>query len=497
MNKIIIICLLLCAGIESFTQPVRVTYKEGNEDIVNPERGFYIPKGTKASNFILLDEKQLATYRSELQQLNGASYKVKVSLIYRGYELDTFKSRALSPAFLQNLQKDFDAVRKAGLKMILRFAYTNASHGGDCSDEYKICPPYGDAPLHIILHQVRQLKPLLQKNADIIAVLQQGFIGIWGENYYTDYFDCASGNAVISDSGWQLRNQFLKALLEAMPADRMVQVRTPQIKQRFVYGPRALVTVSPLLVNEAFTNNDKARIGFHNDCFLASEDDYGTFYNYGNSVTAKDTANKVLRAYFAADSRYTAIGGETCDDAFSPQNDCAPMGNAEMEMAVMHYSYLNAAYNNQVNNDWDSLDCIKRIKQQLGYRMVLQTALLPKTVKSNKNFSVELHLENKGYASPFNPRPVQLILRNQQTGKITQLYFKTSIQRWFTGKIVLKQNFVLPVDISPGSYQLLFNLPDGYTNLQSNPAYSIRLANTDLWEATTGFNNLNHLLTVE
>ena len=128
-----------------------------------------------------------------------------------------------------------------------------------------------------------------------------------------------------------------------------------------------------------------ARVGFHNDCFLASTDDYGTFYDYGNSVSKKDTGNFILRKYFEADSRFLAVGGETCDDAFSPQNDCAPFGHAEKEMAAMHYSYLNAAYNNQVNNDWDSLGCMKSIKQKLGYRLVLKNASFPKiATKGNK-----------------------------------------------------------------------------------------------------------------
>ncbi len=499
MKKIIIVWMLLFFIVQLNAQSVRLSYKESDEDFTNPERGFYIPSQTKAGNFILLDATKLMAYRSQPQQLSGASYTINVSLLYRAYELDIFKQQSLSESFLNDLQKDFDAVRNAGLKMILRFAYTNETHGGDCKDEYKICPPYGDAPREIVLKHVQQLKPLFQKNADVIAVLQQGFIGIWGENYFTDYFGCATddGQGVIADSSWLHRNQFLKALLDALPKDRMVQVRTPQIKQRFVYGPGAAVTAKPLILKDAFTKKDNARIGFHNDCFLASEDDYGTFYDYGNSVSKRDTANKRLRKYFENDSRYVAVGGETCDDAFSPQNDCAPFGHAEKEMAAMHYSYLNAAYNNQVNNDWDSLGCMKSIKQKLGYRFVLKSALLPKKIKKGSSFNIQLILENKGFASPFNPRPVQLILRNKQTGKIITLDFNTAIQQWFTGKIILKQNFLLPADAIKGKYEYLLNLPDGYKSLRSNPACSIRLANENLWEAITGYNQLNADLMME
>lgn len=498
MTKLLSFLLFAFVNLPLCAQTVTHTYRESDEDFRNPERGFYIPLGTKASQFKALDEKQLKQFQTKPYKAGSAVYTVNVSLLYRAYELDIFKDKPLSTGFLKKLQKDFDIIRKSGLKVILRFAYINQSHSGSCGGPYDICPPYGDAPVHIVLQHVQQLKPLLHKNADVIAVLQQGFIGIWGENYFTDYFGCPGDSAVkrITDSSWQHRNIFLKALLNATPKSRMVQVRTPQIKQRYVYGIRSSVNEAALTVNEAFSKSDKARIGLHNDCFLASGDDYGTFVDYGNSASKMDTANTALRKYFEADSRYVASGGETCDDAFSPQNDCAPAGYAETEMRNMHYSYLNASYNNQVNNDWDSLGCMKSIKQNLGYRFVLKNAVITSAIKREKKIHIELHIENKGYASPYNPRPVQLLLRNRQTNKITAYDFKTSIQKWFSGHIRLKQTFAV-TNAEKGEYEILLNLPDGYRSLQHNPAYSIRFANEDMWEEATGFNNLKHILIIE
>jgi hypothetical protein len=491
-----ILILFFFGRVDLNAQGVKIVYKESGEDFSNPERGFYIPSSTKASDFILLSEKKLMAFQQE-QQSRGASYKVHSSLLYRSYELDTFKDKPLSVSFLENLQKDFDAVRKAGLKMILRFAYTDKSHTGDCKDEYGICPPYGDAPVEIVLHHVKQLQPYLYKNADVIAVLQEGFIGIWGENYYTDYFGSGTneGAGIIADSSWGKRNKFLAALLAALPLNRMIQVRTPQIKQKYVYGVKAVPSSGPLTVTEAFSKKDKARIGFHNDCFLSSPDDYNTYYDYGSSAGKRDTANKRLRNYIEADSRFVPVGGETCDDAFSPQNDCAPSGYATEEMAAMHYSFLNAAYNNTVNNDWDSLGCMESIKRKLGYRLLLHYSMLPAAIKMNDKLQIQIQLENKGYASPYNPRPVQLILRNRQTGKIARLNFSTQIQKWFTGMILLKGSFALPASLPKGEYDLLLNLPDAYQSLQ-NPAYSIRLANEDVWEPGTGFNSLHHYVKI-
>jgi len=60
----------------------------------------------------------------------------------------------------------------------------------------------------------------------------------------------------------------------------MIQVRIPQMKQRYVYGANTPTNAAALRDYEAFTGTDKARIGFHNDCFLSSPDDYGTYYDY-------------------------------------------------------------------------------------------------------------------------------------------------------------------------------------------------------------------------
>jgi hypothetical protein len=48
----------------------------------------------------------------------------------------------------------------------------------------------------------------------------------------------------------------------------------------------------------------------------------------------------------------------------------------------------------------------------------------------------------------------------------------------------------LPTTITAGEYDLFLNLPDPEPTLNSNPAYSIRLANQDVWEEATGYNSL-------
>ncbi len=493
-RTLILTALILCF-FKSEAQFKTIVYSENTIDFPNPERGFYLATHSKPGDLKENELIKLRTVNSIKSQ--NANYATFITLVYKGYLLTEFREKPISDEFLNKIQEDLDVTRKAGLKIILRFSYTDKSHKGDCPDK-AICPPYGDASKKIVMQHIAQLKPILQKNGDVIAVMQQGFIGIWGENHYTDYFGDASRNALgyVPDSSWIDRNDMLKALLDATPKNRMVQVRTPQFKQRFTDGPHALVTTQSATGNIAFNQSDNARVAFHNDCFLASIDDYGTFADNGNSVAKKVEANKILRNYFEDDSKYVAVGGETCDDAFSPQNDCAPLGHAQKEMAAMHYSFLNVSYNNLVNNDWETQGCMTEIKQRLGYRLVLEKAVFPESQKLKDSLSININIINKGFASPYNPRVANIILRNTITKEIYSIPLKADVQKWFSGPHTISENIKLPREIKPGNYELLLNLPDEAESLQKRPEYSIQLANTKVWESETGYNSLNHTLNI-
>jgi hypothetical protein len=277
----------------------------------------------------------------------------------------------------------------------------------------------------------------------------------------------------------------------------MVQVRYPQIKQRYVYGITAPVTSDPLLDSEAFSEPDIARIGFHNDCFLASADDYGTYEDYGNTSTPRRSATTTLRDYFSADSKFVVVGGETCGDNFSPQNDCEPSGHAQQELGDMHYSFLNTDYNNAVNNDWNTGGCIEEIKKRLGYRFVLREAELPATVVRGSDLKIKIVGENVGYASPFGLRPLLLILRSNENGDVHKFALEADVRKWFTGEFTIEQTISIPSNLNVGDYEVLISSPDRHSTIADRFEYSIRFGNNDIWEPTTGYNKLKHTITVQ
>lgn len=490
------ILVFLLASLSTFSVQGQVIYTESTEDFPNPERGFYRYTETVASNYSVLTASELANFRKS-DQPDGANYSVVSTLAFRYYVLDLFKSTPLSASFLSNFTKDCQAAREAGVKLIPRFTYTTSTKSTGCADN-TACPPYGDASKATVLGHIAQLKPLLTGNADVIATLQMGFIGIWGEQYYTDYFGDASSNGQgkLLDQNWLDRAEIVQALLDALPADRTILTRYPQMKQRFVYGVNAAVTSAPLTATEAFNGSNKARVGFHNDCYLSSSNDIGTYVDYGNSSSGTRNATTALRTYFSEDSRFVPVGGETCSDSYSPQNDCEPTGAAVHEFKTMHYSLLNADYNNSVNNDWQTGGCMDQIKKNLGYRLVLKQGVFPTEAQFNGSLSFTLELENKGYASPFNERPIYLVLRHKSNGMAHKLPLVTDIRRWFSGNVQLQETVALPSSVPAGEYDVLLHLPDKYASISAKPEFAIRLANTNVWEASTGFNNLNHVLRV-
>ena len=59
--------------------------------------------------------------------------------------------------------------------------------------------------------------------------------------------------------------------------------------------------------------------------------------------------------------------------------------------------------------------CLPEISRSLGYRLVLKKLIIPETVYQGKNFHFQLTLENIGFASFYNQRPVYLIFREKTT----------------------------------------------------------------------------------
>lgn len=412
---------------------VLVTFTESGDDILNPERGFYV-------GFDLLSPPAPHSMRA-------GGHTIALAIV----RLDDYRDRSLDGELLDGLADGFDAVRAAGVKVAVRFTYNSSQTE--------------DAPKARILEHIGQLGPVFAANADVIAIVQAGFIGAWGEWH-------GSTNGLDNDAD---RTEILQALLAAVPASRSVQVRTPMFKEAAFPGVE--------LTGDEPWGSAQMRVGHHNDCFLASDSDYGT---YASPVSE-------WMDYVAADTRFTAMGGETCA-LNPPRTDCE---TALDEMADHHWSYLNEQYNQAVIGAWVEQGCEGEIRQRLGYRFALVRAAHTATVAPGGVLELEVDLENRGFAAPFNARPVHVVVSDETTRMVARLSGEDA-RRWAPGQTVtVGARLRVPATTTEGSYSISVWLPDDDATLATDPRYAVRFANDGTWDGDHGDNVLTRELVID
>jgi hypothetical protein len=223
-------------------------------------------------------------------------------------------------------------------------------------------------------------------------------------------------------------------------------------------------------------------VGHYNDCFLASADDYGT---YGNT--------SVEFPYLAQETKFLPMGGETCA-LNSPRSDCT---SAVAEMTKFHWSFLNTDYNSSVLNGFTSGNCMTTIKQKLGYRFALTSATFPQSAPAHSTMAVTIRLTNQGFAAPFNKRNLYLVMKNLTTNQVYPILMAADPRLWLgTNELTVTENLQLPTGVTTGNYKLYLSIPDISPSIASRPEYAIRFANGSVWEAATGYNDLNYTLNV-
>jgi Domain of unknown function (DUF4832)/Domain of unknown function (DUF4874) len=442
--------ILICSPVPGQDMQ-EIGYEESLEDIANPERGFYHARElTKAQNFDIRSEN--------------------ITLIYGRISADSFRNRPFTEEFLQAIQAGFDEARKNGIKVNPRVAYNHGPYPG-CVARYG-----DDAPKHIVLQHIAQLKPLWHKNKDVINVLDAGFIGGWGE-----WHNSAHGLDSLHN-----RRDILFAILDALPKDRMVVQRTPHYKRAIFTGSETNGD-SIITRQRAFDGSYLSRVGHLNDCFLSSENDVGTYAYVDQGWTVEKELD-----YIGAESRYVPFGGETC--ALDERGKCY---NALPEMEKLHINYLNIDYNPKVLNRWKEENCFDQIRNRLGYRFVLKRAQLPKEISAGSAIEITFEVENKGFGELFNPRNVEIVLSNNQTKQEQVAVIKSDPRFWGAGqRSTVTVKLSIPAGLAAGEYTLGLRLPDPEPSIHNDPRYSIRFANKNIWQAESGSNILTPAITV-
>jgi hypothetical protein len=437
MKKLLSILFLLNALILTSQT---VTYQPSNTVISNPEKGFYHYTSTGSSGgYNLVNQSTIAGYRTN----------ENITVIQRQFFLrDFITGIPITSTYLTNMQTDFNRIRNAGTKVIVRFTYTSSS-------SYTVFQP---TKAQILAH-IAQLAPVVNANKDVIVAIQAGFIGKYGEWYYTGSNEFGNGNyTILTTTQWNNRKEVMDRMVSSFDATIPLQLRYVFAKQK-MYG-----------------NTFVGRIGFYNDSFLGTYGDSGTFNvssKYGTPTAADLT-------YWQNATINNPVTGET-NMVNSPRTDCS---NTLLEMDRYNWSLINKDYFPTVITAWQTNGCFTTIQKSIGYDFRLNSSNITNGV-------LTINIGNYGYANVFKDRKAFLICKNTTTNVNYSFVIDNNIKNIRTTNYTITTNLAslgLPV----GTYKLFLNLPDPFI---SNKLYSIQTSNLNTW-TTEGFNDLQQTFTV-
>ena len=404
------------------------TFAGSSADFLNPERGWYVTANDNEMN---------------VSALSGFVTQWSTRLFLYRIPLDNYRSTALPQSFLDTLSTRFAAGRAAGVKFIVQASYNSDSSGAD-------------APLSLVLQHISQLKPVLAQNADVIPFMKAGFIGAWGE------WHSSSNGLDASDSS---RAAIKDALLANTPASAIVHFTASSDFAKWYAGNPGAAAA--------------ARVGFHNDCYLANDTDAHQFAGLTDP----------MRDFVKAMTQNTGFGGETCDSVSNPEQRRISCAQILSEGAAYHQTWLNASYAQVFLDSWKSGGCYSQVGSSMGYRLQLDNASHPTTATRGTTIAVTVNLRNVGWARLFSKRPMVVTLRNKSTGAtITgSAGDLSSVASGASAQVAV--NVSIPAGAATGSYDVQLSAPDIWSTTASDARYAVRFGNADsgsqAWDAST------------
>ena len=439
--------------------PVKINASIGEESteiLRNPDRGFY-----KLVQIEL--NKGEEDFTSFKQQIQGIAQKdTDVSLISFQLNLKQYVPSNLSLASnkIDEINQYFSIMRENGYQVIFRVVYD--SDGEDNPE-----PEF-----QTILNHIEQLKSVYEKNEDIIFVVEAGYLGSYGEWHNGKY-----------DKSLEKKNQVIDKLLENIPESIQINLRRPSFIEEYI-GNNQTVT------NEnAFSNEKIARLGLHNDGYLASKTDLGTYPEYNREESL---------LWQEKQTSYTLFGGE-CQNRESIYTN---LNNAIADMEQRHCTYMNKTYDREVKEKWKETTYTdtnsiyygktgyEYIQNHLGYRLVIRDINMSYT---DKKMNVKIDIENVGFGNIVRKKQIGFILKNANN----QYYVETEIdiRKLLNGKnyeLEISEN--LPQNVKDSEYEVYLKIEEPFESLKNNANYSVKLANKNIWNSDLGANYIGDII---
>jgi hypothetical protein len=485
------------------------TFTEDTNPFGNPERGFYLQDRTQEQPPDVPDlwpgiDRENVKNKRDTEHLR---------VVRQYYHLDLYKTQDIPQTYLDILQDDLNFIRDSGMKIVPRFTYS--------WDQASVPPgEFNDTSKVWTLKHIETLMPILAQNADVIAFVEMGFVGLWGEfwgsdsGWTTDRWDYGSCSTVqnyvdVFPSRQSDREEIINRVLDFLPDEVKLALRYPRDKRAMFRDNAAGTDSLPLTEANAHTSLRKSRIGFHNDSvFTGDVDEQNTFFDCSVDNAAY-VQNQIDWQH--QDALFVPQGGET-DCPYDPAYGSCQ--SAMLSLAERRFDVLNAGYCAETLQAWKDGGCYDEIASHLGYRIRLISATLAQTnLTPGDPLQLQIELTNDGYGKIYNPRDLELVLKHKLSGAEYFLPVSGHDPRfWLPGE---SKNFgitsvIPPTGIADGDYDIYLFLPDpdpalrkattlnefGDPSITVWSPYAIRLANQGIWDENTGYNDLMIDLTI-
>lgn len=342
-----------------------VTFTESSRILKNPNRGFYHIWG-----FYITDESM--DWENVILS-KGVDDGFSLELVE--INLQEYRDGLISDKGIRNLKELFEGLAKQDKHYVVRFLY-------DWDGRNMEVEP---SNIDIIVGHIKQLKPILQKHADSIFVLQSLLVGDCGEIHDTKFADTKSLRILASE------------LAAVSTSDTYLAVRTPVQWRKITqtYGNKELKENSPY----------KNRLGLYNDGMLGNVYDCGTYGDQKRKQAGKYKAWTRAEEIDFQDNLCRAVpnGGEVV--LVNEYND---IDRAICDMEKMHITYINQDHDLQAMEKWrnstvdtddifDGMDGISYMQARLGYRLVLRKCQMQHAFWKDKLY-IRLDISNSGFA---------------------------------------------------------------------------------------------------
>ena len=415
-----------------------ISYNDSLADLSNPERGFYRPAAIR------------------LTPSGGESYSLpSTKLVHLRFGLSAFspstnngQELSLTEATLAFLSNVFNSLRANSQTAVIRFAYDDFLGTQDM-----------EPSIDMIEEHIEALSPVLTQYQDVIASVEAGFIGPWGEMHSSTM------------ANTQVFNRLINALIASVPDSIGITVRQP-----IFYADWRGIDIANIDSDLPDSTSTAYRIGVFNDGYLGSASDLGTYRNRDKEV-----------AWLSRQATHTMFGGEAVLSNNDRTYNCIEF--ISEEMFKTHTTYLNIEWNNTLIGYWQNetyngndieylgQSAFKYINDHLGYRFILRSAAIEPQASSSVGLSLAIY--NAGCANVIKAKTASLIF--VQGEKTFETALPLDITKLLTRETaIIDSSFAIPTALEDGQCEVYIRIADPTANASGIAFANEGIYNTEL-----------------